>query len=72
MDPEANLRAQRETTRDIMKIWDACGHDGNFTPQQENELVHYAYRLAELVEALDGWIKGGGFLPSSWQKSRTA
>jgi hypothetical protein len=25
-------------------------------------------RLAELIDGLDGWIRAGGFLPSSWQQ----
>lgn len=25
-------------------------------------------RIAELFEALDGWIAGGGFLPRDWQR----
>lgn len=24
-------------------------------------------RLAELVVALDGWLRGGGFLPQAWR-----
>ena len=27
-------------------------------------------RWADLVEALDGWIKGGGFLPQQWQEGQ--
>ncbi len=27
-----------------------------------------AIRLAELSEALDEWIKGGGFLPAAWKR----
>src|SRR5216683_3857489 len=68
MDPDANLIEQRAVTRDIMKIWDVCPEDGNFTAEQETELVHHAYRLAELVQALDEWIRSGGFLPAGWQK----
>ncbi len=25
-----------------------------------------AWRLAELIESLDDWIRGGGFLPRAW------
>jgi alkyl hydroperoxide reductase subunit AhpC len=25
-------------------------------------------RMAELVEALDGWLRGGGFLPARWSR----
>lgn len=27
-----------------------------------------AVRLAALLEALDGWITGGGFLPAAWRR----
>lgn len=27
-------------------------------------------RMAELVEALDGWLSTGGFLPRDWQARR--
>lgn len=27
-------------------------------------------RLTELVDSLDRWIMGGGFLPNDWQASR--
>ena len=30
-----------------------------------------AMRLAELVEALDGWILKEGFLPQRWTSART-
>lgn len=25
-------------------------------------------RLADLVEALDGWLHNGGFLPGAWER----
>lgn len=31
-----------------------------------------ADRLAELVLAMDGWLKRGGFLPKAWAKGREA
>lgn len=27
-----------------------------------------ANRLAEMVEALDGWLSKGGFLPGKWER----
>ena len=32
------------------------------------EATRDAFRMAELVEALDGWISRGGFLPEAWAK----
>ena len=69
MDPNANLREQREHVRDIYAINDSADSDtGEYTEDQELALVGHASRLAELVEALDGWITGGGFLPSAWNR----
>jgi hypothetical protein len=28
------------------------------------------YRMAELVQALDGWLTSGGFLPARWSSER--
>ena len=30
-------------------------------------LTHDIHRTIELVEALDGWLTSGGFLPDLWQ-----
>ncbi len=71
MDPDANLEEQREVTADIMKIRDAADpYTGEFTEDQELELVTHAERLAELAQALDEWISKGGFLPKPWKASR--
>lgn len=70
MDPDANLIEQRQTTRAITALVDACADDGTFTPAQLLELSHLAARLADLVEALDGWITGGGFLPARWERGQ--
>jgi hypothetical protein len=55
MDPNANLTEQ-------LKIAALLLND------DPNNAVA-AIRLAELVEGLDEWIKGGGFLPDAWRKS---
>src|SRR5258705_7165069 len=70
MDPEANLREQRRLGADMNKIRDNCTDDGQLTVQQRVDLEHDAYRLAELVEALEGWIASGGFLPKAWKATR--
>ena len=57
MDPNANLREQRERARQIIAMLDA---DDPIDPND-------AGRLADLVEALDDWITSGGFLPDRWQ-----
>ena len=58
MDPDANLAEQLELANRIL----ACGAG----EMEDGELE----RLAELVEALDEWIKSGGFLPEAWQVTK--
>ncbi len=62
MDPNANLEEQRRLAAEILGM----------TVEQQGEtetadLIYRANRLAELVEALDGWLKRGGFLPKRWK-----
>jgi hypothetical protein len=54
MDPNENLKQQLAIARAIL----ADKSDHSFG----------AVQLAELVEALDGWITKGGFLPDRWRK----
>jgi hypothetical protein len=76
MDPNANLREQREIAKRLLA-------EDTTTPNQR--LAQFAEhvealelakrvtdgeRLAELVQALDGWILGGGFLPDNWEIAR--
>lgn len=58
MDPDANLNEQLETALAITHAIDA-GREPN--PAD-------AERLAELVLALDEWMRKGGILPKRWQK----
>ena len=67
MDPTANLREQIQIARDIQTTWDHCGEDGNLSLEQMDHVADQANRLAELAEALDGWITKGGFLPDQWR-----
>jgi hypothetical protein len=59
MDPNANLTEMRELAAAIMK-------DDSADPFYP--IVGQAERLAELVQALDGWICNGGFLPRDWKR----
>lgn len=52
MDPNACLAEIRRQVKE--QLYGGCECD--------------AERLAELVEALDDWIRKGGFLPKDWQK----
>jgi hypothetical protein len=55
MDPDANLKEQRELAKCIL---------ARFGDSADAE------RLAELVEALDGWIRLGGGVPHAWKRDR--
>lgn len=60
MDPNANMREQRELAESI-----AAGFDDDDNPPDMDD----ARRLAELVLALDEWLSKGGFRPSRWQRA---
>ena len=53
MDPDANLAEARTIVRELL--------DDDAVARTK------AARLAELVEALDLWIGGGGHLPAAWR-----
>lgn len=55
MDPDANLREQLELANAWVNADEGVEVDGAD-----------ALRMAELVLALDEWIRGGGFLPEAW------
>ena len=54
MDPDETLRLLRLTIKQ-MRV-------------DENPYIKAAHaeEVAEYFEALDGWLAGGGFLPSDW------
>lgn len=54
MDPEANLVALRDLSRDVLN-----GSD-------EHDPAETARQLAEHVEALDDWLSRGGRPPADW------
>lgn len=60
MDPDANLKEQRELAAHI--VW-AIENNRGFDRRK-------ALRFAELVIALDEWLGNGGFLPKDWQITR--
>lgn len=61
MDPNANLEEQLKLALQILGI------DDGTDPHDVAEAV---MRLAELVIALDEWLRRGGFLPDVWSKGR--
>lgn len=59
MDPDANLKEQRELCE-----WFMTTH----TLVSVNEISGRAHRLAELAQALDTWLSSGGFPPEDWRR----
>jgi hypothetical protein len=51
-------REMMDEAETIIEAWDM------------NEAICEPVRLAELVLALDGWVRKGGFLPDAWRKAR--
>lgn len=60
MDPNANLKELLSLAAHIREEYE--NEDGNGVDQDD------ANRLAELVEALDGWLSNKGFLPGRWSR----
>lgn len=65
LDPTANLKEQRD-------LADQLRHAEECEPGSAERLAapDKAWRLAELVEALDLWLSTGGSLPDQWQYFR--
>ncbi len=68
MDPIANLKKQLDIARRIQAIEDADMSTGD----AEAEMGQLATRLAELVLALDEWMRKGGFSPYTQKGDVTA
>ncbi len=65
MDPDANLQEQLEIARSVVRNIEQ--REGNAMPDlSEAEIADAADRLAELILALDEWLRHGGFLPHPW------
>jgi hypothetical protein len=60
MDPNANLREQRQL-QEVLQ-----------TTESSEERLDALERIAELAEALDGWLNRRGFLPRAWERCRVA
>lgn len=58
MDPNVNLREQRELAEQI-----ACAAH-NDAPAAD--VADMGERLADLVQALDAWLRLAGTLPDAW------
>lgn len=56
MDPDALLTTLREAVQESRE-------DGT-----TEEIVDRLWAMADLVDNLDAWLTGGGFLPSDWSR----
>jgi hypothetical protein len=66
MDPDENLKEQLRLAKKISsRPWPL----GDWENKARMDYVIDAARLAELVEALDGWLQNDGFLPRRWKTS---
>ena len=66
MDPTACLTKIRQLIREIEDF--RADWDDPQPTQGPVLMVTLGAELADHVEALDEWIKGGGFLPEQWRK----
>jgi hypothetical protein len=57
MDPDANLAELRRIATRVLAA-----------PSIEEIDCADAERIADLVDALDGWLSRGGFLPDAWKR----
>lgn len=68
MDPDANLKEQRELIESIRQaMTDATNEEGD-VGTLDSSTIDDIDRLLDLSEALDGWIKKGDFLPTDWRR----
>ena len=63
MDPNETLKGMRLIAEHFLS--DQPGYQG--TPDGEPTMDD-ARELAELVQAIDGWLSRGGFLPDAWKR----
>lgn len=64
MDPNATLKELRELAVEQHRLEDSTD------PKVTVRMATIAGRMAELVEALDGWLVAGGYLPTAWATVR--
>lgn len=68
MDPEACLQRALDRARAVMAAIDEGGDADDATIGAA--ILHDANELAEAVQNLDEWLRGGGFLPRAWEQKR--
>ncbi len=62
MDPNSNLKMQLDIAKRLL------GYPKSYVGQDPSvDRTFDAEQLACLVQDLDKWLSGGGFLPKSWE-----
>jgi hypothetical protein len=67
MDPDVPLRELMAFVEKVRTWQDDEGADGGNDESLE-ELFTDVIDLADHIEALDGWMRSGGALPTRWQQ----
>jgi hypothetical protein len=71
MDPNKVLEEARAAARYLLSTdFSVALGDGHIVYDDLSEGVNAAQVLAERLEALDGWLSRGGFLPEAWRGGR--
>jgi hypothetical protein len=66
MDPNENLRRQREILAELRELADRDGDTPrDLLDEEERDLL---VELSALSEDLDEWMSKGGFAPEAWQR----
>lgn len=77
MDPNATLAELLELTREaaeLLELWepDEAPARSIVAPEDVERLAALALDVREHVDALDGWLSRGGFLPERWSREAAA
>lgn len=62
MDPDTNLEEMLSLIEDLREQYEQSDDDNPVVD------AHDTARLLDLIEAPDGWIRKGGFLPEVWRR----
>lgn len=73
MDPNATLRNLLKNVKEargmLAELRQLEEQGAGYTDNQLFALEDLAEEMADRVEALDGWLRKGGFLPKRWRKT---
>jgi len=72
MDPNETLRNMRSAAAAVLASWDSADEatEQHLVGSDTRRCIEHAVMLAEAVQAMDGWLSSGGFLPRKWNEGR--